>query len=162
MWKTVGSNSTTLKSCHNINTSQQMSREVKVNSVGADSGSPVGGGADPPGGATQNFEKLSKKLHEIEKCLERWGPGEPPWTRHWLGSTWPTHSSHDTNFSRLQFIFTEVLWKLVLRRTGGRVYLCLGQKLVLSWFGFRNLGVWVLLRRKTQCTTLNYVSKDRN
>ena len=37
---------------------------------GADPGFPVGGGADPLGGApTYDFVKFSEKLHEIEKIL---------------------------------------------------------------------------------------------
>ena len=38
--------------------------------AGADPGFPVGGGADPPGGApTYDFAKFREKLHEIEKIL---------------------------------------------------------------------------------------------
>ena len=43
---------------------------------GADPGFPVGGGADPLGGApTYDFVKFSEKLHEIEKILGRRGGG---------------------------------------------------------------------------------------
>ena len=42
--------------------------------TGADPGFPLGGGANPPGGApTYDFVKLSEKLHEIEKILGRRG-----------------------------------------------------------------------------------------
>ena len=41
---------------------------------GADPGFPVGGGANPPGGApTYDFAKFCEKLHEIEKILGRGG-----------------------------------------------------------------------------------------
>ena len=42
---------------------------------GADTGFPVGGGADPLGGGapTYDFVKFSEKLHEIEKILGRGG-----------------------------------------------------------------------------------------
>ena len=40
-----------------------------VVNTGADSGFPVGGGANPPGSSTYNFAKLSEKLHKIEKVL---------------------------------------------------------------------------------------------
>ena len=40
---------------------------------GVNPGFPVGGGADPLGGATYDFVKFSQKLHEIEKILGRGG-----------------------------------------------------------------------------------------
>ena len=41
---------------------------------GADPGYPVGGGANPPGGApTYDFAKFREKLHEIENILGRGG-----------------------------------------------------------------------------------------
>ena len=40
---------------------------------GADPEFSVGGGANPPGGQTYNFVKISEKLHEIEKILGRRG-----------------------------------------------------------------------------------------
>ena len=41
---------------------------------GADPGFPVGGGANPPGGApTYDFAKFCEKMHEIEKILARKG-----------------------------------------------------------------------------------------
>ena len=50
--------------------------------TGADPGFPVGGGANPLGGApTYDFAKFCEKLHEIEKILGRRGgraPGAPP------------------------------------------------------------------------------------
>ena len=43
-----------------------------MNRPGADPGFPVGGGANPPGGApTYDFAKFCEKLHEIEKILGR-------------------------------------------------------------------------------------------
>ena len=55
---------------------------LRLQLTGADPGFPVGGGADPRGGApTYDFVKFSKKLHEIEKNLGRRGgraPGAPP------------------------------------------------------------------------------------
>ena len=46
---------------------------------GADTGFPIGEGTNiwrgPP---TYDFAKLSKKLHEIEKILGRWGEGRVP------------------------------------------------------------------------------------
>ena len=47
---------------------------IKTLWSGADPGFPVGGGADPLGGApTYDFVKFSEKLHEIEKILGRRG-----------------------------------------------------------------------------------------
>ena len=47
---------------------------------GAGPGFPVGGGANPPGTPTYDFAKISQKLHEIEKILDR---GHPlPLIRH--------------------------------------------------------------------------------
>ena len=46
--------------------------------TGADPGFSVGGGANPPGrGCRQKFPKISEKLHEIEKILDRRGGGAP-------------------------------------------------------------------------------------
>ena len=43
-----------------------------MNQSGEDPGFPVGGGANPPGGATTyDFAKFCEKLHEIEKILGR-------------------------------------------------------------------------------------------
>ena len=45
--------------------------------TGADLGFPVGGGANPPGGApTYDFAKFCEKLHEIEKILGRGEGGD--------------------------------------------------------------------------------------
>ena len=45
-----------------------------LNKPGADPGFPVGGGANPPGGApTYDFAKFCEKLSEIEKILGRRG-----------------------------------------------------------------------------------------
>ena len=45
-----------------------------MSTAGADPGFSVGGGADPPGGApTYDYVKISEKLHEIEKILDRRG-----------------------------------------------------------------------------------------
>ena len=44
--------------------------------LGTDPGFLVGGGADPPGGPTYDFVKISQKLHETEKFLGRGGGGE--------------------------------------------------------------------------------------
>ena len=50
--------------------------------TGADPGFPIGGGANPPGGApTYDFAKFCEKLHEIEKISDCGGghvPGMPP------------------------------------------------------------------------------------
>ena len=49
--------------------------------AGADPGSPVLGGANPPAGVpTYDFVKFSQKLHEIKNMLGRRGtsPLEPP------------------------------------------------------------------------------------
>ena len=53
----------------------------------ADLGFPIGGGANPPGGAPRyDFTKFREKLHEIEKIVgrERGGAhlGTPPLIRH--------------------------------------------------------------------------------
>ena len=51
--------------------------------AGADPGFPVGGGANPPGGApTYDFAKFHEKLHEIEKILGR--RGGRAWICHWV------------------------------------------------------------------------------
>ena len=48
--------------------------------TGADPGFPIGGGANPPGGApTNDFAKFCEKLHEIEKFLGH--RGETRWAR---------------------------------------------------------------------------------
>ena len=48
--------------------------DTPLSFAGADPGFPVGGGANPPGGApTYDFAKFRKKLHEIEKILSRKG-----------------------------------------------------------------------------------------
>ena len=48
--------------------------------AGADTGFPVGGGANPLGAPTYDFANFSKKLHEVENILGRRGaaPGAPP------------------------------------------------------------------------------------
>ena len=52
-----------------------------VNYAGADTGFPVGGGANPWGAPTYKFDGFSKKLHEIRKKFGPLGgrmPGAPP------------------------------------------------------------------------------------
>ena len=51
-----------------------------MNKSGADPGFPLGGGANPPGGApTYDFAKCHEKLHEIEKILgPQLGRARPP------------------------------------------------------------------------------------
>ena len=53
--------------------------------TGADTGFPVGGGANSWGAPTYKLARFSQKLHEIKK-LWSWGGahrGRPPWIRHW-------------------------------------------------------------------------------
>ena len=53
--------------------------------TGADPGFPVGGGADPLGGAPiYGFVKFSQNLHEIENILGRRIPLDPPLAMHSL------------------------------------------------------------------------------
>ena len=48
---------------------------ISIPLSGADPGFPVGGGANPRGGAIYDFAKFCEKLHEIEKILGRGGGG---------------------------------------------------------------------------------------
>ena len=53
----------------------------KFDAPGADPEFPIGGGANPPGGApTYDFAKFCENLHEIEKILDAEGgaPLNPP------------------------------------------------------------------------------------
>ena len=52
---------------------------------GEDPGFPIEGGDNRRGWTlTYNFDKISKKLHEIEKIVDNRGAnaGVPPWIRH--------------------------------------------------------------------------------
>ena len=69
----------TNKPCINTLISPNMFLSSNGSCTGADTGFPVGGGADPMGGApTYDFVKFSEKLHEIEKLLGRGGGAPPP------------------------------------------------------------------------------------